>query len=73
MKSFEDMLQNATRLSRKAMKDVSGGGTVHGTCAFMLSNGYIMEKVPKDLALDMVNEYGGRWCCDSCDKATWLQ
>lgn len=65
------MLQGATKLNKSEMKSVTGGDYRTGSCAFKNKNGYVMRGVSKQMALDMMGE-GGRWCCDSCGSASWL-
>ncbi|UOX33899.1 hypothetical protein LXD69_17930 [Flavobacterium sediminilitoris] len=51
------------------MKTVAGAGT----CAWMHSSGFIMHDISLDQVKDLRDTYGGgKWCCDSCDKASWL-
>lgn len=66
----------AQQLTKKQMNEVKGG--VSGTCAFIVpgTNGkpdFIMEGVSKDIALMSIQGHSGaRWCCDSCQDASWL-
>ena len=55
-------------ISKSEMKVVKGGG---GTCAYTEGNGWVTVDVSKSEALAGVAN-GGRWCCDSCHKATWI-
>lgn len=64
-------LTGVTLLSKGQMKTVAGAA---GTCAWMHSSGFIMHSISLEEVKDLRNTYGGgRWCCDSCGTASWLQ
>lgn len=64
------MLQSATKLNKSEMKNVRGG-VVSGTCGFKTAEGRTFYGVNKSFAQEMAAD-GGRWCCDSCGSASWL-
>lgn len=59
-------------LSKEQMKTVAGAGT----CAYTDGNGEIRRDISKATATSLMAmsaaDSGAHWCCDSCDKATWL-
>lgn len=64
------MLQGATKLSKSEMKSVKGGA---GTCKAIDADGRIWNGT-KETIMYYYDEYNfQRWCCDSCDQATWLK
>ncbi len=68
-------LQCATKLTKSQMKHVKGGT---GTCAFIAKDvfgegqHFIGLNVDRGTAERIARETGGRWCCDSCSDASWL-
>lgn len=68
MKKSISNLTGVKLLSKDQMKTVAGAGT----CAWMHSSGFIMHDISLDQVKDLIKYSGGKWCCDSCDKASWL-
>lgn len=79
-------IEGATVLSREKQKMIKGGE--EGTCAILLYGSApdtwgtelsfapeVQTGISRQTALDRLADspYGGRWCCDSCDEASWLQ
>lgn len=63
-------MDGVTILSKKQQSMIAGSG---GTCAFQGGNGYAgISGVSKEQAIAGAGATGGHWCCDSCNKATWL-
>ena len=64
-------IQLGQQLTKKEMKNVTGGFDDWGTCAAVNNKGEVMDGYDKSSAKKWASN-GGHWCCDSCSKATWL-
>lgn len=64
---------NLGKILNKAEQKIINGG-FPGTCAVMLYGygGPVFENVSLNTALDTIAKNGGRYCCDSCNEASWL-
>lgn len=60
-------------LSKDEMRNVKGGGT----CAYLNPTGnasggpVVTYNVSMQEAKETAADVGGRWCCDSCNSASW--
>jgi hypothetical protein len=69
-------IEGAVMLSKENQKTIKGGS---GTCAVIIfsEHGFTptihqnIDCATSQSALAAAT-FGGRWCCDSCDQATWL-
>lgn len=66
---FNSFKAKAKVLDLASMRGIVGGS---GTCAFITRDGFVFAGVSKSEAMSYASG-GGRWCCDSCHKASWLQ
>ena len=59
-------------LNKAEQRSIIGG--LPGTCAVMLYGygGPVFENISKNTALKAIAANGGRYCCDSCEEASWL-
>lgn len=72
-------IEGASILNKEQQKSLMGGGS--GTCGYIVfapegftpTINYGVDKETAFQALAAGTEPGlGRWCCDNCDSATWL-
>ena len=59
-------------LQRNQLKTVLGGygGSGGGTCGYNNAYGWDCN-VTKEVAKGEYDNYGGNWCCDSCDTTSY--
>ena len=69
-------MEGASSLSKNQQRSIKGGS---GTCAVIIfSAPGFTPTIHTDISYETSQSalaaatYGGRWCCDSCDEATWL-
>ena len=63
-------LEGVEVLSKKQMKTVEGSGT----CAYTDGDGLVRTGISKATATSLMamSGPGARWCCQSCNTASWL-
>tara|TARA_R110000796_G_scaffold74374_1_gene167091 strand:- start:50594 stop:50845 length:252 start_codon:yes stop_codon:yes gene_type:complete len=76
-------IEGTSILSKTQQKTINGGnmdeGGTGGTCNAMVLSApgftptfhYNIDKATAKSAV-AASQWGGHWCCDSCDEATWL-
>jgi hypothetical protein len=63
------------QLTRSQMRAVNGGRTYNGGCAYQGGNGFYGIADANSSLSDVqwgASITGGRYCCDSCCTASWL-
>ncbi|MGW8121132.1 hypothetical protein ACV07N_00620 [Roseivirga echinicomitans] len=74
-------IEGVSLLPKEQQKAINGGYIVEsGTCAVIVFRepGFSPD-IYRNISYETTQQaiaaggLGGRWCCDSCDEATWLQ
>lgn len=82
MKTSFKELKTRNILSKEQMQKVQGGGTCKALVPmpqyvtdvdgyFNKNNDLVQARLSKETAIEIAAKYGGHWCCDSCDNASW--
>ncbi len=82
MKTTFNDLKGRNILSKAEMQNVKGGGTCKALIPmpqtatnidgyFNKNNDFVQARLSIEEAKATATQYGGRWCCDSCDNASW--
>lgn len=70
------MLENILNLAGVSVLSKQEQKSVNGGCAVLITNGdgeiLVMHGTKEEITAMGGNGGGNRWCCESCDTASWI-